>query len=94
MSRTVFCKKLNQEEPGLDLPPYPGKIGQEIFNHISKKAWQQWLNQQTMLINEYRLNMLDIKSREFLVTEMKKFLFEGGCTTPPGYTPPEQNSLD
>lgn len=43
---------------------------------ISKEAWQMWLAHQTMLINEYRLNMLDDKAREFLKTEMNHFLFE------------------
>jgi Fe-S cluster biosynthesis and repair protein YggX len=89
MTRTVFCKKLGKEELGLDLPPFPGELGQEIYNHISKRAWQMWLSHQTMLINEYRLNMLDPKAREFLVAEMKKFLFGEGSESPPGYKPVE-----
>jgi Fe-S cluster biosynthesis and repair protein YggX len=40
-----------------------------------------------MLINEYRLNLLEPKSREFLEQEMLKFLFEGGHKIPDGYTP-------
>lgn len=89
MTRTVLCKKLGAEELGLEYPPFPGDLGKEIYNHISKHAWQMWLNHQTMLINEYRLNMLDPQAREFLVTEMKKFLFEEGSEVPPGYTPAE-----
>ncbi len=89
MSRTVFCKKLGAEELGLEYPPFPGALGQEIFDHISKHAWQMWLSHQTMLINEYRLNMLDPDAREFLVKEMKKFLFSGGSELPPGFTPKE-----
>jgi Fe-S cluster biosynthesis and repair protein YggX len=43
-----------------------------------------------MLINEYRLNMLDSKAREFLAKEMEKFLFADGSAKPAGYVPPEQ----
>ena len=54
MSRTVHCSKLNKDAEGLDTPPYPGELGQKIFENVSKEAWQLWLKQQTMLINEYR----------------------------------------
>ena len=38
-----------------------------------------------MLINEYRLSLIDPKAREFLVQEMQKFLFESGSEKPPGF---------
>lgn len=87
MTRMVYCQKLGKEAEGLDRPPYPGEIGQKIYNHISKQAWEAWLNHQTMLINEYRLSLIDPKSRTFLEQEMVKFLFGGGSETPTGYTP-------
>lgn len=76
MSHQVFCLKLQKQAEGLDAPPYPNEIGQRIYQHISKEAWQQWLAQQTMLINEYRLSLIDSKAREFLMKEMEKFLFD------------------
>ena len=57
MSRTVHCSKLDKDAEGLDAPPYPGELGQKIYDTISKEAWQLWLKQQTMLINEYRLSV-------------------------------------
>ena len=75
MTRFVQCSKLNREAPGLDYPPYPGVLGQKIFERISEEGWQLWLAQQTILINEYRLNILDPKERAFLAEEMEKFLF-------------------
>ena len=89
MSRTVNCARLGREAEGLDFPPYPGELGQRIFEQISKEAWQQWLAHQTMLINENRLSPMDPKAREFLVGEMEKFLFEGSAEKPAGYVPPE-----
>ncbi len=87
MTRMILCKKLGIEAEGLDFPPLPGELGQKVFNNISKQAWKQWLNHQTMLINEYRLNMLDPESSVFLTTEMDKFLFGSGSETPPDYQP-------
>lgn len=89
MSHQVFCQKLQQQAQGLDAPPYPGEIGQKIYENISQAAWEQWLNHQTMLINEYRLSLIDPKARKFLLAEMEKFLFGSGSNTPSGYVPPE-----
>lgn len=87
MSRTVHCVKLNKETDGLDRAPYPGDLGQRIFDHVSKEGWQMWLQQQTMLINEYRLSPIDPKSRKFLEEQMEKFFFGEGAETPPDYKP-------
>ncbi|HUB88438.1 MAG TPA: oxidative damage protection protein [Dyella sp.] len=92
MSRTIHCAKLGIEAEGLDFAPWPGPLGQRIFAEISKPAWQQWLAHQTMLINEYRINPLDPKARQFLGGEMEKFLFGGEVKTPEGYKPPEAES--
>ena len=75
MSRSVNCVKLNKEAEGLDRVPYPGELGQKIFDNVSKEAWQEWLKFQTMLINEHRLSPIDPKSRKFLEDEMEKFFF-------------------
>lgn len=74
--RIVFCQKLKKEAPGLTRVPYPGPLGQKIYDSICQEAWQQWLRQQTILINENRLNLLDPKARSLLESEMVKFLFE------------------
>ncbi len=87
MSRMVFCQRLKIEAEGLDFPPYPGELGEKIFTSISKEAWKQWLNRQTMFINEYRLSLLDPKAKEFLQQEMVKFLFEEEDVKPTGYVP-------
>ncbi len=89
MTRMVHCKKLNQELPGLERPPYPGELGKRIYEEISKDAWQQWIQQQTMLINEYRLALIDPKAQAFLKEEMEKFLFGEGYQLPEGYVPPK-----
>ncbi len=87
MTRQVQCVKLGTTAEGLDTPPFPGEKGLEIFNNISKQAWQQWLSKQTMLINEGRLASFDPKARAYLAEERHKFLFEGNDELPEGYVP-------
>jgi Fe-S cluster biosynthesis and repair protein YggX len=88
VSRTVNCIKLGREAEGLDFPPYPGELGERIFEQVSKEAWQQWLAHQTMLINENRLTPVDPNARAFLQGEMEKFFFGEGSEKPEGYVPP------
>jgi Fe-S cluster biosynthesis and repair protein YggX len=88
MSRTVFCARLQREAEGMDFAPWPGELGQRVYREISKQAWSEWLAHQTMLINENRLSPLDPKTRQFLQTEMEKFLFGSGAEKPAGYVAP------
>ncbi|HAB55827.1 MAG TPA: oxidative damage protection protein [Cellvibrionales bacterium] len=89
MTRTVLCRKYQREMPGLDTPPYPGPKGEEIFNHVSRQAWEEWQKHQTMLINEKHLNMRDMESRKFLQSEMEKFLSGEVFEQVEGFVPPE-----
>jgi len=90
MSRMVQCVKLGREAEGLDRPTYPGDLGAKIYNNVSKEAWAEWLQHQTMLINEYRLTPIEPKARKFLEDEMEKFFFSGESTAAPeGFVPPE-----
>ena len=90
MSRTVFCKKYQQDLPGLPVPPYPGTKGQEIFETVSQQAWQEWQKQQTMLINEKQLSMMKPEDRKYLTAEMDKFLANEDYDTAEGYVAPEE----
>ncbi len=85
----IYCLKLQKKAVAMDKPPFPGDLGQKIFESISQEARLLWMAQQTMLINEHRLNLIDPKSRSFLMSEMKKFLFEGDETKPTGYVAPK-----
>lgn len=78
----IFCVKLKQDAERMKAPPFPGELGNKIFNNVSQQAWTMWLGHQTMLINEYRLNLADAKSREFLRSEMEKYFFGEGSEIP------------
>ena len=90
MTRMVECVKLGREAEGLATPPYPGELGQRIFEAVSKEAWQQWLRHQTILINEHRISPIDPEARKFLEGEMEKFFFGGGAEMPGGFVAPDQ----
>jgi Fe-S cluster biosynthesis and repair protein YggX len=85
----IDCVLLKQKAEGLDFQPYPGELGQKIFTHVSKTAWQQWLAHQTMLINEYRLSPINPKDRKYLETEMEKYFFGEGSAAPDAFVAPD-----
>ena len=87
MSRTVKCTKLGRELPGLEYAPLKGELGEKIYNEISEEAWEEWIKHSTMVINEYRLNPTEEKSQEFLLKQLKEFLFGAGVEAPPDYVP-------
>ena len=90
MARTVSCRKLKQELPGLDMPPFPGPKGLEIFENISKQAWAEWMTHQTTLINEMRINMMDLTARTYLSEQREKFFDGEEVDQAEGYVPPTE----
>ncbi|MDZ7826462.1 MAG: oxidative damage protection protein [Gammaproteobacteria bacterium] len=89
MTHTVRCRKYGEELEGLDAPPFPGPKGQEIYETVSRKAWEEWLAVQTRLINEKHLNMMEPESRKFLSEQREKFLAGADFEEAEGYVPPE-----
>ncbi len=89
MARTVQCIKLGREAEGLDFPPWPGELGKRIFDNVSKDAWQQWLQHQTMLINENRLNPMNPQHKDFITKEMENYFFGTGSEKPAGFVKPK-----
>jgi Fe-S cluster biosynthesis and repair protein YggX len=88
--RTVFCKKLQKELPGLDSPPWPGELGQRIYDNISAQAWKLWEDRMKMILNEYRLLPWQKEAQELMAKQMEEFLFGEGSALPPEYVPPPQ----
>lgn len=85
---TVFCRKYQKNLPKMPKPPFPNALGQELQNTVSAKAWQDWLNHQTMLINENHLSLIEPSARAFLNEQREKFLDNADYERPKGYTPP------
>ena len=89
MTRMVNCVKLGREAEALDVPPMPGELGKQLYESVSKEAWPAWLKQQTMLINENRLNLADPRARQYLTQQMQNYFFGAGADMPAGFVPPQ-----
>ena len=88
MARNVYCQLLQREARGFNAPPYPGELGQRIYDNISQEGWQQWLQRLSAIINENRLSTADPKSLEVIELHMRGFLFGEGNLgqLPAGFT--------
>jgi Fe-S cluster biosynthesis and repair protein YggX len=88
----VHCVKLGRELPALDRPPFPGPLGQRIFENISKDAWDLWKRHSVTIVNHYGLNLADPEAQKFLMEQMEQFFFGEGAQMPEGWTPEGQGS--
>jgi Fe-S cluster biosynthesis and repair protein YggX len=86
-SRTVQCVKFQKELPGLDAPPWPGELGQRIYEKVSTQAWKLWEERMKMILNEYRLMPWQKEAQELIAKHMEDFFFGEGAALPPGYVP-------
>lgn len=87
MARMVQCVKLKKEAEGLDFPPYPGELGVKIYQSISREAWMNWMDVQTRIVNENRLNLADARARKYVKQQMESYLFEDKNVEAQGYVP-------
>jgi Fe-S cluster biosynthesis and repair protein YggX len=85
--RMVHCVKLQRELPGLDEPPWPGPLGERIYEQVSAEAWEMWEERMKMILNEYRLLPFQKEAQQLIAKHMEEFFFGEGATLPPGYTP-------
>ncbi len=88
--RTVYCVKFRRELPGLDAPPWPGELGQRIYEHVSAEAWRMWEERMKMILNEYRLLPFQKEAQELIARYMEAFFFGEGSALPPDYVPPKE----
>ena len=85
--RTVQCVKFQKELPGLDAPPWPGELGQRVYEKVSTQAWKLWEERMKMILNEYRLMPWQKEAQEIIAKQMEDFFFGEGAALPPGYVP-------
>ena len=90
MAHMVQCVRYKQEMEGLDEPPFDTDFGQKIYQSVSKTAWNEWVDRQKMLLNEYRLQPWQPQAQQFLVEQMEQFFFGEGLGMPTQYVPPAQ----
>ena len=86
-ARIVHCIKLKKDLPGLEAPPWPGDLGQRVFQNVSAQAWKLWEDRQKMILNEYRLLPWQKEAQELIARQLEEFFFGENAATPPGYVP-------
>jgi Fe-S cluster biosynthesis and repair protein YggX len=85
--RTVFCVKFQKQMPGLDKQPWPGPLGERIYQNISAEAWRLWEERMKMILNEYRLMPWQKEAQELVAKHMEEYFFGTDAALPPGYVP-------
>ena len=85
--RKVFCVKFQKELPGLDASPWPGELGQRVFDNVSAQAWKLWEDRMKMILNEYRLMPWQKEAQDLVAKHMEDFFFGDGAALPPGFVP-------
>jgi len=88
----VHCVKIGREMPGLDEPPWPGELGQKVYEQVSVEAWGLWKEHAKMLINEYRLAPWTPEAQKLMAEQMEQFFWGEGAALPPGYVPQKSKS--
>jgi Fe-S cluster biosynthesis and repair protein YggX len=74
----VTCTRCSRTEEGLPFSPYPDEIGTTIQRSVCAACWREYMGRQTMVINEYRLDLTDPQAQEILTRDMLDFLKLGG----------------
>jgi len=74
----ITCVRCGQEGPQLERPPFRNDIGARVYESICQRCWDQWLRQQTALINHYGLDVREKPARDMLLANMESFLFGAG----------------
>jgi len=72
--KKITCARCGQHRPQMGFKPFQNELGQQLFDTICTVCWSEWLKTQQQLINHYALNLLDPKSKQFLVEQLRAFL--------------------
>ena len=86
-TRIVHCVKLGRDLPGLAAPPWPGPLGQRIYEQVSAEAWEMWEERMKMILNEYRLVPFQKEAQAIVAKHMEEFFFGESTGLPAEYTP-------
>jgi len=59
--------------------PFPNELGERIAGSICSVCWEEWKQRQMVIINHYGLNVREPTARDFLIANLRSYLFaEGG----------------
>ena len=74
----------------MDEAPWPGPLGQRIYDNVSQEAWELWEERMKMILNEYRLLPFQKEAQVLVAKHMEEFFFGEAGALPPGYVPEDK----
>ncbi|MAT40640.1 MAG: hypothetical protein CL946_13665 [Ectothiorhodospiraceae bacterium] len=89
---TLKCSRCGQEREAVtNVAFYTGDVKDKLMANACQVCWDEWIKMQIMIINEYRLNLMDPKTDEFLNKQVLAFFnLDGGAKQASvDYVPPE-----
>lgn len=91
--RIVHCRKLDKDLPGLARPPYRNELGQQIFDQVSKEAWDMWLKESVRFINTYRVDLAAPEGQKFMLEQCAIYFgFKQGEMAGTAWTAPKEGA--
>jgi Fe-S cluster biosynthesis and repair protein YggX len=71
----LTCARCGKSGERLAAPPLPTDLGGRIYDLVCQACWQEWLREQTAIINHFGLNVLDTKAKKLLTEKTEEFFF-------------------
>ena len=71
---TVTCARCGRTAEGLPAAPYPDAVGELVLRNVCAGCWREYMGRQVMVINEYRLDLLDPRAQEVLTRDLLEYL--------------------
>ena len=76
---SIQCERCGGEEAeSLGAPPFRDELGRRIREEICADCWEDWKERQMLLINHFGLNLQDREDRDFLLRNLRAYLFDEG----------------
>ncbi len=70
----MTCARCAKPKERMTSPPLAGDRGLKVQQNVCAECWQEWLDQQTLLINHYGIQVADPTQRRQLYPLMAEFL--------------------
>ena len=80
-------QSLQTRPAGAGKTPLPGPAGEKIYNEVSQRAWDEWQELQTMLINEKHLSLIDPDARTYLSEQRRRYFNNESVDRAEGFVP-------
>lgn len=70
---SFVCSRCGAKEGQFEKTPYPGPHGVLILENVCGDCWKAWIEASLIMLNEYRLNLLDAKHAELYDKQLLAF---------------------